>query len=529
MKWNLAGIAALALIAACEGPPGPAGENGQPGQDGLDGQDGGAGPTGPAGAPGQDAPVFEVSGVLSDGTGPVGEGLPVFLAGIDDRGQTIGQFGGTLTGADGSFSISVDDGIVSSSLVTVTANLGGAPIRASLSSTSGLEVDPISTAVLDVVLLVTETDGGRSLTDFTPSEMSDLYADAEAALIADGTDLSNRAAVRQVVLADVGGTVADFSGGTYMFNPFALPVPADTTVPIGFQFNLIADNGNAYDIQADGELDDGRSSGGQLNACDDCARLAIDGVTFSGSPGSLEDGREIVLEAQTISGLSVSRKMQADPAGPFLRYTEILENTTADSITVDVALGYNFGGDTGTTVVDTASGDALVTEADEWLTINDADALGGGPIVGMWHGIPDVTNFDVTNAEQHVIAYQDVEVLAGDVVTLVHFIALFNDPATSSITDTMVDVGSRGSVFNGMTQAHLDANITGVPVPTFTLRGEAGAVGPVSTVTVTNQATSESWTTTAATDGSFVLDIFGTAGDQVDVVGSDGTSDTVAL
>ena len=535
MNSNVAWVFALSLLIACEGPAGPEGPDGPEGPAGENGQNGNDGEDGAPGADGDDgadALVNEISGTVSTADGAVGANVPVFLIAIDDGGDQVGQFGGTLTDSNGDFSISVDDGVVPAARVVVQSSVDGTLVRASVSSDTGLAVDPVSTGVLEVVQLITESDGGRTLDDFDTTEMADLYAEADTALGVVGTDLSDPQEVFSDALTAIGGLAADHSGGTYAAGTFTLVTPADIGVPVGFQANLTAANGNVYDIQADGELDDGRSSGGQANACDDCARLSIDGLTFAPGSGVLEDNSEIALDSQIISGLTVSRKIQADRQGPFLRYTEIFENTTKVAITTDITLSYDMGSDLGITVVDTATGDLTPSVNDAWVTFNDANPNGSGPIVGIWHGDIDSSVFDpgaTLSNEQWTVTYDDVVIDPTQTVTIVHFMALFDDPASNDITDTMNGVGTRGSLFDGMAQADLDANISGVLTPDFTLAGEAGAVAPFAAVSATNQTTTETRQTVADSDGSFVLDLEGTTGDMVDVTATDGTNDTITL
>ncbi|MBX2800021.1 MAG: hypothetical protein KTR31_20235 [Myxococcales bacterium] len=529
---NRAWAVALALVMGCEGPEGPVGPRGPTGDDGVDGLDGMGGPPGEDGENGADALVNEVSGTVSTASGAVGANVPVFLIGVDDAGATIGQFGGTLTDASGDFSISVDDGVIPTARVVVQTEAEGVTLRASVSAGSGLGVDPVSTGVLAVVQLITETEGGRTLDDFSATQMADLYTQADAALTLNGTDLSSPGEVFRDTLLAIGGLAADYSGGGVVTGPWTVDPPADVGVPVAFQVNLVAGDGAVYDIQPDGELDDGRSPSGQLDACDDCARLAIDGVTFAPGGGLLEDGSEVALEPQNLSGLRVGRKVQADPDGPFLRYTEILRNPGKTDIEVDVSLAYDLGADADATVVDTDTGGKAPTAKDRWVLLDDADPKGGKPVVGIWTGDADaaVWNPDpAVTTEQWTVTYSAVLVPAGDTVTLVHLMAIFDDPADASLSDVLDDAGSRSGLFEGMTQAQVDANISGLQTPTFTITGEAGAVAPFAEVSATNQATSATVEGVAASDGSFALDLVGAAGDTVDLLANDGTNDSLTL
>ena len=88
-------------------------------------------------------------------------------------------------------------------------------------------------------------------------------------------------------------------------------------------------------------------------------------------PASLDaacGGRQVLFPNQTIYGLTVSRKVFVPSNDSFARWQTILANPTAAAITVNVISANNLGSDSNTRIDSTASGDAVVTVADNWLT-----------------------------------------------------------------------------------------------------------------------------------------------------------------
>jgi uncharacterized repeat protein (TIGR01451 family) len=89
----------------------------------------------------------------------------------------------------------------------------------------------------------------------------------------------------------------------------------------------------------------------------------------SGVPAVPEcTNRQYVLPAQTIGGLSVSRKIYVPTNDRYIRWMNFFTNTTASPITFTMVTSNNLGSDSNTVVVTTSSGDATVTTGDLWAT-----------------------------------------------------------------------------------------------------------------------------------------------------------------
>ena len=157
----------------------------------------------------------------------------------------------------------------------------------------------------------------------------------------------------------------------------------DSLIPV--TQTLFDGNNFAYNVRENGQLQDGQRSifqgdGGENRGF---GVLDIEGETFLGSPlgGSEENGRELVIGQDGLSGLNVSRKIFVPFDGYFTRYLEIIENPLGVEQVINVRTrdhfrfiqkirdGFNF--DNEPRVITTSSGDAFVENADTWVTIDD--------------------------------------------------------------------------------------------------------------------------------------------------------------
>ncbi|MEO1234953.1 MAG: hypothetical protein AAFZ18_39290, partial [Myxococcota bacterium] len=446
---------------------------------------------------------------------------PVLIFALGNAGELIGQFGGTLTDSTGGFSVTVDDGVVASSRLVASALVDDVVLQGTVTATSGLTVDPASTGVLAATLLLTETRGGRSLSDFTAVELADVTGRARTALTMAGTNLDDPAAVRAEVIRSVGGLLADYSGGTFAFQAVTLPVPMDMTTPIAsFEFDLITGGGATYDIQGDGEVDDGSSGGNQGDACDDCFELNVGGETFpSSSSAVLEDGNEVRIGPATIAGLQVTRRIWGDPVGDFIRYTESFTNTSTSVVNVDVRIDHNLGADSGTRIEGTSSGDTTLDPGDRWAAFNDS---GGDPVTGFWFGRAAL----VTQSSDNIEVTYPLNVPAMSTVTIIHYGLFVDDPYGPAVAAQLERVGET-TLLEGAQPADIRAAVNDIGVGDYVLTGEAGSVASFSVVDVTGGSAAAQ--TVAASDGSFRLAVNAMMGQMVTVTASDGTNVTVTL
>ena len=138
-------------------------------------------------------------------------------------------------------------------------------------------------------------------------------------------------------------------------------------------YDLYDVNGQLYDIECDGDLDDGTS-----DSYDSMYYLSINGNYFPNQANgwSLAGGREIALGPDTMSGLDVTRKIFVPTDDGWARFLEVLSNNTGAPITVDVRIDGGLGSDSDTIIITTSSGDAVFAPGDRYLVTDDDYADG---------------------------------------------------------------------------------------------------------------------------------------------------------
>ena len=159
-------------------------------------------------------------------------------------------------------------------------------------------------------------------------------------------------------------------------------VEAGTTTegsPVALPINLFDSEGFRWDIWRDGSISDGTS-----DAYDGGHDLsAFPNITT----GSAEDnGREIVIGPATVSGVEVVRKIFVPQDQAYARFLEIVTNPGASTVNFTVSIDTNLGSDSSTVLVETSSGDATFTTADDWIVTDDADGTGDPTVLHVIAG-----------------------------------------------------------------------------------------------------------------------------------------------
>lgn len=165
-------------------------------------------------------------------------------------------------------------------------------------------------------------------------------------------------------------------------------------------------------------------------------------VPFQNGDGSV--GRQTqagqlleVDELNAAAGLDITRRIYVPKTGYFARYLEVLENRTANPITVGIRVSSNFAqGYSGARVVDSSNGDNVLSAGDSWVVSDDdrdADPFAAGA------GNPAVVHvFDGADGEMRAAAmgtslvgdatrlywqWDAITIPAGGSVGLMHFVA----------------------------------------------------------------------------------------------------------
>jgi len=487
------------------------------------------GDEGPAGPPGDGGFDYIYAGSVADADGAIGEGGIVLLKALDPDGRPVVDINTTMTDAQGAFSMgsTIDAEVVPLGL---EALVNGASLRAFLVDTDGQSVSPYTNAVVDLVTMVVGTPEGRSLADYPAADIRTLVAAAEAALNTAGTDLTDPEAIRAQLLTDIGGQLADLSGGAFGVVPSSAIVsvdPADVLTDVDSFYVTMTDGaGEGWDIDGDGSIDDGTS-----DTYDDMFYLSIGSNAFPsqnapGATAKIEDGREVVLGPVVDlggSGLDVTRKIYVPETGSFVRFAEILANNTGADISINVQITGNLGSDESTDAVGYSSnGNNEADEGDVWLTMKwDSDPTAGFFFPGA---VPSKSEDDVE------YVWTDVVVPAGETVVLFHWGFQGTAKTAAMMADelALIEQHIPAEMFAGISIAEAEAGI--YIDGQDNVVGEAGAVAPLAYVIAQNMTTGTSGAEFAAEDGSFGFFLRNTRpGDSVVVTASDDTNENITV
>lgn len=153
------------------------------------------------------------------------------------------------------------------------------------------------------------------------------------------------------------------------------------TVPaVAFATDLSTEEGMLFDIQdgAGGSFStDGSLSNGSVDAYDGCYRLVVNGVTYNatGMVATLGlSGRQSEMPEMAVGALRAQRFIYVPMTmGRYGRYLDVVSNPGATEAAVTIAIQGNLGSDSSTVVMATASGDMIVSNADNWFATDDTD------------------------------------------------------------------------------------------------------------------------------------------------------------
>ena len=441
-------LAGLLTLAGCEpaadGSPGVDGVDGVNGPDGADGTDGTAGADGTDGADGADVPTTLFAGSI-DNAGTPGEGFVVALTAVAPDASHGAVLGVNVADTAGDFTITQSTDEIPGTSLRYEAYGEG---RALTALVTGLEQDvtPATTAVDEIVSLLVESDGGVAMSDYTVAEVIAAVSSADAALLAEGTDLFDAEAVFTEVLTSVGESIADQSGADPVLEASAGPAPAAPTGTLvqNAVSTITLENELDWAIQSDGESSSGPVSGSafQLERRDACCQDFVPQPL--GPTHQLQDDRTVVLgpmiDFDGIAGLSVTRKIYVPTTGNWARWTESFEYaaatcsdssyldetsctgasetwTTNTAVSLTMMLECDLDGGLEITGP-TSDGDDVMNTGDVWVTIDDdADNQYGREAIGWYFPGADTVRLIGDDIEYEY----EITVPAGGRVTLVHW------------------------------------------------------------------------------------------------------------
>ncbi|MFN0053205.1 MAG: CARDB domain-containing protein [Planctomycetales bacterium] len=150
---------------------------------------------------------------------------------------------------------------------------------------------------------------------------------------------------------------------------------------LGLPRNLFDSSGFRWDIQGDGNINDGTS-----DAYD--GGLVHQGFPFSSTAQGEDGDRELQIGPATIGAVQVSRKVYVPADQAFARFLEIVTNPGSSAISYTVPIYTNLGSDGFEPFVRSSSGDSTVNTSDNWVITDDNDGSGDPTLIHVVAG-PD--------------------------------------------------------------------------------------------------------------------------------------------
>ena len=344
-------------------------------------------------------------------------------------------------------------------------------------------LDPITDAVVRAVVYVTETDGGRTIDDFSPPELRELTALARASL-ADATniDFDDVDGLTNRVITEIGLNIAEAAGGSISavaLSSILAPNEVTAAPPVGTTANCPRDHVQLvgaffiFDINEDGALCNVEATSGPImDAFDIGMQLSLIGDTFSGLaafPGddtdastpstmTLEDERELVLgPVVSDGGISVTRKIRIPDNDDVVRFLEIFENTSSSSKTIDIRITGSVGLDS--VAVLFAQNDAnAIDEGSDYGSIVDVIANTTKPTLAFVFDGPgaedgvDSATFPPQNGVDLAFSWNDVEIAAGETVIYAHYVVVSSSQVQedlANIVEAIYDSPNMEGFFGG--------------------------------------------------------------------------------
>lgn len=505
------------------------------------------------------------SGSLTDSAGTAIPDTVVRLISIDDAGLETSALDTTTTDETGSFQFATPSNTNGGTLVEATPS-GGTTLRAFWAgSQEGVPLNSVTTEIVSLVVQMTETTGGRSLSDFSPTEIREFTSAAFSDATFSDLDRSSSSDIRSFLRSQVGRLIALASGGS-IEGQTTTALEADLTSSTasfstdpdlcsGANHVLFGGHSFQFPIEADGTLC--RETSTLLNPILDSASLQLtlldDSFFFFGGNGefptdignaALENDRELRLGPHSLrkrdvspeeeDSLQITRKIYAETDSDQLRFLEIFENSGSSvrEISPRVDAFLLTGNDSMLLTFDGSN----ETPDLESRFIVAYDHIGNRPSVGLAFQdgfgsqlIDELANPSVASLTPGNLrfSWNALEVPANSKVTLLHYLVLDAARSADLWQSTMKNLVLQPDM-TGMSLEEL-AGLANFAPTLGTIWGEAGAVIGEAVVTAENGRSGKVIEQTARSDGSFAIPMNTESGDTITLTASDGLDSTLEI
>ncbi len=181
------------------------------------------------------------------------------------------------------------------------------------------------------------------------------------------------------IMAFVGcGTFFGLLSPSMLAAPVSLP--QTITTALGTEWNIennTSPSGTAFGGSCSSSgfhINDAESATGDGDMYDDAFGIWINDIAFVAPDPVDLTGNTITAGPVTLSGLNVTQSLEFSDTIEAVRSVVTLENPTGSPISVTLDIANNFGSDSGTTIVETSSGDTTFTVTDSWVVTWDGSS-----------------------------------------------------------------------------------------------------------------------------------------------------------
>ncbi len=483
----------------------------------------------------------------------------VRLVSIDDEGTELQQLDSTVTDQNGQFHFDLSSNTNASTIVV--AELSDGALRSFFAGGSdGTVIHPITDALYSLVIDITTTKGGRSVIDFSSSELKKITNDVFNLEISD-LSFSDSESLKDYLRTNVGRKIAAASGGQISSQSTLALEEQETSNTITFiqdfdvcssgaLFHLFLSSTFRFEIEQDGSICGGVHASLEPLLDEFLLTLPPNNNFYltsnvypgdSDSSGLLEGERELNLGAAFVQKsmtmeqdtISVNRKVYIPTQGDLARYLEIFSNSDSTDRTLDIEIKTNLTTGSNSSLLTHDLAPSSPSSKDRYVVAYDQfqDKPTAGFLIQDGLGSLSPTNLNVpgvAGGKAGEIKHSwTIPIPAGSTRTLLHYLFLSTSRSASELTEQMAALLENPDM-TGMSLDEL-AGLLNFSPTRGTVNGEAGAVVGEATITVVNQRTSQSLTITARNDGSFAVPLDTSSGDELNITSSDGLDTTLIV
>ncbi len=493
-----------------------------------------------------------------DGTSP--EGQVIRLSTMDDTGEEVTILDTSTTSSEGLFLFNLDPNTNAGTIMATETN--GVLLRGFYAGGSdSYRVHPYTEGLVQLISDITASEGGRTLSDFTASEIREIV---DIVFSGDSPpELDDSDGILSFLKTTVGRQIALASGAQVSALPSdsleqsqtitQASFDSDTNIcGIGATFFLLEGDQFRFDVEEDGTLCANNhesleklfSEGALwLLLAEEVFETPLGGNYFPKVPTgthNLEDAREISFDSLNLMGpipeesgpreidetISISRKVFVPQGKDYIRYLEIFENSGEEDRVLHVEMGAQLttSSDSALLTFDTdnlepSTEDRYVAPYDIYQTKPTAIFIyhDGNSTAPSKLNAPGITG---SEPSQVTYTWETLSIPSGEKRVIAHYVLLTtsrDEEAVSELAQNFLDSPD----MSGMSFSELRGLVNFTP-NLGNIVGEPGAVIGQAEVTAINEVSDTTVTVSARKDGAFSVPLRASEGDTIQITASDG-------